>query len=265
MNTGEMRLKVLGARGSLPVSGREFEIFGGATSCYQLQAGGETVFLDAGSGLCLARQEGDKAPVILLTHLHLDHILGLGMYPRFSGQGEPVRLYVPAADAREAEEKLAGLYSPPFWPLPLTEYAGAPQILPLALTLRIGPVQVTGMEGPHPGGCRILRLEYGGKKLVYATDIEVTEEIPPELAAFCEGADLILFDAQYSAEEAPGKRGYGHSTAEAGLALFEASGARKMRLIHHDPRATDAVLSAREEKLGCAAVRYARAGEEVLL
>ena len=81
MDKNKMSVTVLGTRGSVTVSGRDREIFGGNTSCYMIRAGGETVFLDAGSGLISAPVELPRPPPILLRHLHIDHVLGLGMYP----------------------------------------------------------------------------------------------------------------------------------------------------------------------------------------
>ena len=105
MNDTTMRLTVLGARGSIPVSGPQFALFGGSTSCYMVEAGGETIFLDAGTGLLSAPTAFARPPVILLSHLHLDHVLGLGMYPRLSRPGEKTRLMLPAASAREARAR----------------------------------------------------------------------------------------------------------------------------------------------------------------
>ena len=80
MKEHNMCLTVLGARGSLPVSDTKRSRFGGATSCYMVQAGSETIFLDGGTGLVSAPALSGKPPVILLSHLHLDHVIGLGMY-----------------------------------------------------------------------------------------------------------------------------------------------------------------------------------------
>ncbi len=85
------------------------------------------------------------------------------------------------------------------------------------------------------------------------------------LAAFAKGAGLLLYDAQYAEEEYEAHRGFGHSTAQKGLALMDACGAGRMLLVHHSPRSTDAELAAREEQIGREGVRFAREGETIVL
>ena len=91
-----LSLKVLGTRGSMAVTHRNQQIFGGNTSCYMVRAGDETVFLDAGSGILSAPVDFPRPPHILISHLHLDHVLGLGMYPRLVMKGRETLIHVPA-------------------------------------------------------------------------------------------------------------------------------------------------------------------------
>ena len=204
-------------------------------------------------------------PVILLSHLHLDHILGLGMYPRLSQKGKRTDIYVPVQAEEDAAALLNGVYEPPYWPLTLKNYAGDVRVLPLGLHLEAGGVAIDSIDGYHPGGCKVFRLRFGGKTLVYATDQEPDEEGFAALAAFAKDADLLLYDAQYTEDEHRIRRGFGHSTAQEGLQLMEICGAKQLLLIHHDPHSTDAELTARETALGRADVRYAREGETIVL
>lgn len=259
------QLKVLGARGSVPACGRDFAAFGGSTSCYLVQAGDKSVFLDAGSGILSAPVDFDVPPVILLSHLHLDHVLGLGMYARLSRKGLSTDIYVPAADDAAAEAALNGLYEPPYWPLTLKNYAGDVAIRSLPTALTFGDLRIDTMEGFHPGGCRVFRLSYGGKSLVYATDQEPDEVGLSALAAFSENADLLLYDGQYTEEEYEKRRGFGHSTAQRGMQLMQVCSAKKLLIVHHDPNSTDAVLQQREAAIGRSDVCYAKEGETIAL
>ena len=260
-----LRLKVLGSRGSVPVTDGKMRRFGGGTSCYMVSAGDQTIFLDAGTGLAGAPVYADRTPVILVSHLHLDHLLGLGMYPGLAKKGCAAKLFLPARSDEDALRLLNGLYGPPYWPLSLTEYAGELAVHALPERLEIGPVTVTCMQGHHPGGCAVMRLDAGRKSLVYATDCEPKAEDLPRLAAFCRDADLLMFDGQFTPKEAECRTGYGHSTAETGLELLRLSGAKRLLVIHHDPQADDAALEARERAIGRDDVRFARAGEEIVL
>ena len=171
MERSEFQLTVMGARGSIATGQRNCSVFGGDSSCYMVLAGDETVFVDAGSGISFAPSAYLKPPVILLTHLHLDHIIGLGMFPMLGVRGRKVRLYVPfCANSEEAAAKLDRVFAPPFWPLTLSGYEGDLEMLPLSECLRIGDLQVEAMAGNHPGGCMVYKLIYAGKSIVIATD-----------------------------------------------------------------------------------------------
>lgn len=265
MEKTAFRLTVLGTRGSMAVNGSRYDLFGGATSCYLAQAGEDSVFLDAGSGLIQAPVAFPRPPAILISHLHLDHLLGLGMYPRMVMKGLKTLLYVPVAPGKDPEQVLNSVYSPPFWPVSLSHYSGDIAIRPLAFPLQVGEIRVDGMEGNHPGGCAAIKLSWREKRIVYLTDYEYSEESFGRLTAFAAGCDLLLFDGQYTAEEADRRHGFGHSTADWGMEMMRKSGARRLLLVHHDPQSTDEILLAREKAIGRANVRYARNGEVILL
>ncbi|MCR4706809.1 MAG: hypothetical protein K5746_02570 [Clostridiales bacterium] len=257
------RLTVYGARGSMAISGNEYRLFGGRTSCYLVQAGIASIFLDAGSGMLSAPVDFPEPPLVLLSHLHIDHLLGLGMYPRLSWKGQRTGIYVPVQDPAEAERALCGLYSPPYWPLSLAGYAGDVQIHPLLFPLQAGEAIIDGVEGNHPGGCVAMRIRFRGKTLIYLTDYEYSSSSFPRLSAFSEGADLILCDGQYTQEQYETRKGFGHSTEEVGIALLETSRAKRLLLIHHDPHSTDSELLDRERQIGRENVHFAREGEVI--
>ena len=261
----QFRLKVLGTRGSMPVSGREYSIFGGSTSCYLVEAGEERIFLDAGSGLIHAPEDLPKPPTILLSHLHLDHILGLGVYPRLLREGFMTKLLVPVEAGKSPLDVLNAVYSPPYWPLSLTAYRGEVQLDQLTFPMQIGEVRVDGMPGNHPGGCMAIRLVYRGKSLVYLTDYEPEPASFQALSRFAEGTDLLLYDGQYSIEQYATRQGFGHSATDHALTMMRQSGAKRMLLVHHDPCSSDEILLDREKRLGLENVRYAREGETIEL
>ena len=259
------QLSVLGPRGSMATCRRDCALFGGDSSCYMIRAGDETIFLDAGSGLVAAPARYPKPPVILLSHLHLDHVIGLGMFPGFGEAGQRARVYLPfCEDAAEAAGLMARVYSPPFWPVELGRLKGEPEILPLPPVLRIGEVLAESMEGNHPNGAAVIRLRFDGRSIVYATDYEAEEDSFSRLCAFARDADLVLFDAQFTEEESQSRRGFGHSTAQAGMELMRRSGAGRLLLIHHAPTSTDEILLEREQALA-EGVSYAREGECISL
>ncbi len=262
--SGIFQLTVCGTRGSMATSRAETAVFGGDTSCYMVRAGDETIFLDAGSGIVSAPARYEKPPVILLSHLHLDHVIGLGMFPGFTVPGQKARLFIPfCKDREEASARMARVFSPPFWPLRLDEMEGRPELLPLPQSLRIGDVLAETADGSHPNGSKLIRLSFDGRRIVYATDFEHTEPAFARLIDFAEDADLLLYDGQFTDEEYPEKRGFGHSTIRKGEELMRRSGAKKLLLIHHAPASTDDVLLRRESSFDGDAIRFAREGDVI--
>jgi ribonuclease BN (tRNA processing enzyme) len=226
---------------------------------------GEAIILDAGSGILAAPVEFDHVPCIILTHLHVDHLMGLGMYPRLSKKGERTSIYVPASSHKEAESSLELLYSRPLWPVSLKGYAGQLRFAPVPETLHVGKVTIETIEGSHPGGCKVVKISCGDKVLVYATDFEHEQEATARLAEFADGADLLLYDGQYTSDAYEAHRGFGHSTAEEGVRLMERAGISRLVVVHHDPGATDAELAERERVFADKRVSFAREGEVIEL
>lgn len=266
MLSPDFQLTVLGTRGSIAMSGADYREYGGSTSCYMVQAGEDTLFLDAGSGLLSAPGSYPKAPVILLSHLHLDHVFGLGLSPLLTQKEQQIDLYIPFCETEEtARRQLDRIYSPPFWPVRLEELGAELRLRCVPARFSVGRIRVETMTGQHPGGCMVYKLSCAGKTIVFATDYEHGGESDARLAAFAQNADLLLYDAQFAPEEYERKKGYGHSTAEKGLELMERSHAGQLLLIHHDFKSTDRILLERENKLGTERASYAREGQTIIL
>ena len=263
-NTG-LCLKVLGTRGSMATNRSDQSIFGRATSCYMVEAGEETIFLDAGNGLLSAPVEFPRPPHILLSHLHLDHLIGLGMYPRLAKKGLETTIHIPVPRGKDPAKLLERVYSPPFWPVTLTSYAGDVRILPLSFPLQIGEVTVEGISGFHPGNSFIFKLSWRNKSIVYASDYEYEKTSFLRLIKLAKNADLVLYDGQYSSDELNTHRGFGHSSAEFALELLDRCGARFMWIVHHDPQRSDAELHAMAARINRNNVHFSREGDEIIL
>ena len=107
---------------------------------------------------------------------------------------------------------------------------------------------VTAQKHNHPGGAYSFRIERNGKVLVVCTDVEHGEQIDPRLVELARGADLLVHDAQYTAEELQKRRGWGHSSFDQAMQLAEMAGVKRLALTHHDPDHDDEFLL-RIEKL----------------
>lgn len=261
---------ILGARGSVPVSGGDFLRYGGATTCVLVRLAGQAVVLDAGTGLMdlpALLGSGEHGVPLLLSHPHADHLLGLPMCPLLFQPDFRLDMYAARRNGLGAEEQARALLSPPLWPVGPECLPSPPAFYDLPPRLEVGPITVESMEGVHPGGVSLLRLTGGGRRVVFVTDCTITESLLPTLTDFARDCDLLLCDGQYSDAEWPSRAGFGHSTWTAAARLGRDSGAKQVRVIHHDPAHTDRQLDAAEEELrrihlDCT---FAHAGEEVLL
>jgi phosphoribosyl 1,2-cyclic phosphodiesterase len=227
---------------------------GGNTSCVAVRCGKSEIILDAGTGL---RSLGDSrlaelrgAPfeaTMLLSHFHWDHIQGLPFF---------VPAYVPSTKltvigatngVMSLSDTLVHQMRAPVFPVRLDE-------LRSQLTLRevragepfaVGEATVRAAKLNHPGGVHAFRIEHGGRSVVYATDTEHYECLDPVLVGLAQGADVLIYDAQYTPEEyrgevGPSKVGWGHSTFAVGVEVARRAGVGELVLFHHDPRRTDA-------------------------
>ena len=90
-----MKLEFWGVRGTAPAPGTAWGRYGGHTTCSSVRVGpGQYIVIDAGTGLrelgdwIMAEEgDGDIRIDLLLTHFHLDHIMGFPVFaPLFSSR-----------------------------------------------------------------------------------------------------------------------------------------------------------------------------------
>ncbi len=242
---------ILGARGSIPVSGRDYSAYGGATTCVLLRLGGAAVLLDAGTGLLRLPDwvlEQRELP-LLLTHPHLDHLLGLPMCSYLVRSGRRLDIYAAPRGGLDTEAQIRRLLSPPLWPIGPDKFPAALQFHSLEASMDLGGLHVDALEGCHPGGVSVLRISGGGRRVVLATDCTLTPRLLPALQAFSRDCDLLLIDGQYSPAEWESRSGYGHNTWDTAACFGRDCGARQIRILHHDPAHTDAFLDLAAQEL----------------
>ncbi len=260
-----MKIKVLGARGSVPTTGKDMLIYGGSTSSVLVETEDRAIFLDAGTGIQTSPDIGDKQITILISHPHFDHLIGLPFFPYLSEKGIRIDLYGENRFGMTLNEHLTKLIAPPLWPLAMDYYPADTFCHDIESDFSIGDVSVSFMGSNHPGGGTIFRIERNGKSLVYATDYEHDKRCDQKLIDFANDTDLLFYDAQYTQEEYERFKGFGHSTVETGLSIMEQCHAKQLRFVHHDPRHTDEMLRKMEEKVACENIAFAKEGEEIFL
>lgn len=249
-----MNITLRGIRGSIPTFNPDTQLYGGNTSCIEVEENGSLLVLDAGSGITsLNFSENLNYPRIdiLLTHLHIDHIQGLGFFKSLFDASKEVHIWGPASSSESLRARLGRFFSPPFSPVYFRD-------LTCKLTVHevgdsrfdIGPFSIQSRFVIHPGPTIGFRVQSRQGVLTYIPDHEPAlgrSALQQELewlsgSELASGADLLLHDAQYTPEEYADKLGWGHSTMEDALQFASLTKVKKMLLMHHDPTHSDSQL-----------------------
>jgi phosphoribosyl 1,2-cyclic phosphodiesterase len=249
-----MRIRIWGARGSIPAPGRDKARYGGNTSCVQVTLSDDSVLvLDAGSGIrdlgpaCLAAQRIH----ILLTHLHLDHIQGLLFFAPFFQSETEIVIWGPPVPGRSLRDRIGRYLSAPLSPIEIRS-------LPAKVEFRkcpahewsIGPARIRAVPIRHRGPTLGFRISDADVSLCYLPDHEPALHVPlsdvePEWISglgLAERCSLLVHDCQYTDDEYSQRIGWGHSRLSDALMFAHRSQAEKVLLFHHDPLHTDGEL-----------------------
>lgn len=250
-----IHIEILGARGSVPVSGENYIKFGGATSCVRVfsDEDGEQkdneIYLDAGTGIVSAVPFPESKVHILMSHMHLDHLTGLPFFSGLFDSTRSVRIYAKPRGGLSVKEAAEKLFTPPFWPCGLTSFPADVRLKDMPDSMDIGSLHIETMEITHPGGATAFKITSNDKKFVYASDFEHSKVSLKRLFDWARGADLILYDGQYTTEEYEKFRGFGHSVPEIGLEMAQKADIKQLMITHHAPGHDDTFLSEWEERL----------------
>ena len=241
-----------GVRGSTPTVDRYTMRYGGNTPCLDLVVPDGTRFiLDCGTGLRMLSKQwsagaGPISAHIFVTHYHWDHIQGLPFFsPLYSPQNK-FHFYSFRSDflgRQSLKRVLEAQMALPYFPVDLsamsaerefTEMEGGDQVV-------IGDTRVTACHLNHPQGCLGFRFDTTAGSIVYATDYEPgRREFDAPLRELCQGADVLVADAQFTPEQvAAERRGWGHSSWRDSVRLAQVAGVRQLVLFHHDPDSSD--------------------------
>jgi phosphoribosyl 1,2-cyclic phosphodiesterase len=251
-----VRIRIWGCRGSIAAPGLDTARYGGNTSCIEVRLDdGTLIVLDAGTGArglgAALLQEPAERIDLLLTHLHVDHVEGLGAFEPIWRPDTDLHIWGPASPMVSLDDRLATYFSPPLFPLHLSE-------VPARCTFHdapdgerpIGGAVVRSDSIQHQGPTVGYRIEADGRVLTYLTDHEPAlgtdlETMPPEWIsgfALAFDSDLLIHDCQYTPQEYEHRFGFGHSSTEHVATFARRAGARRVVLFHHDPMHTDAEL-----------------------
>lgn len=270
-------IKFWGVRGSYPTPGAGTVKYGGNTPSVEVRAGERTIILDAGTGIIplgrdLARTNRTGEILLLLSHLHHDHSQGFPFFVPAYVAGAHLHIFGPDGTQESLKSVLERNQSAETFPLGLRDMASSKEIQAVrdsqiivwdesgvrvaessaglskeALVVRIHKSYA------HPGGVFVYRITWRGTSVVYATDTEGYEGTDRRLVQFARDADLLIHDAQYTAEHYrgqlkgfPSTQGFGHSTINMACDVAAAAEVGRLVLFHHDPSYDDLRIAANE-------------------
>jgi phosphoribosyl 1,2-cyclic phosphodiesterase len=254
MSTHDLTVRFLGVRGSIATPGAD-KTAGGNTACVEVTAGDTRIIIDAGTGLRVLgdermgrRRDGIEGPrhsTILLSHLHWDHVAGLPFFTPIYVPGHRVEIASGPNGVMSLDAAMRELFRAPFFPVDYATIQDQVSTRELRANdkFQIGDITITMAKLNHPDPVYGFRLEHGGQSIVYATDTEHFACVDPTLKKLAAGADILIYDSQYTPDEYPSKVGWGHSTWLAGAELARAAGVPQLVLFHHDPNRTDEALA----------------------
>jgi phosphoribosyl 1,2-cyclic phosphodiesterase len=251
-----MQVRVWGCRGSVAAPGPDTVRYGGNTSCVEVRLdSGHVLVLDAGTGMrALGVAMASDPPTevhVLLTHLHLDHLQGLGFFRPLFIPDVRIHLWGPASPVQGLADRIAIYMAPPLFPVQLED-------IPATLTFHdapdegvpIGSATIRAGKVQHQGPTVAYRIEEHGKALVYVPDHEpaLGNDLHAASTAWmsghdiCHAADVLLHDAQYRNHEYGDHIGWGHSSIGDAIEFACKANVDRLVLFHHDPYHSDTEL-----------------------
>jgi phosphoribosyl 1,2-cyclic phosphodiesterase len=271
-----VRARVWGCRGSLASPGPETVRYGGNTSCVEVRLDDDTlIILDAGTGIrALGIRVNEELPRtihLFLTHLHLDHLEGLGFFGPLWRPDTDLHIWGPPSPLRSLERRIARYLSPPLFPIHLSDIPSQPQFHDVPDDdWKISNAIIRARPVSHRGPTVGYRIADNGHTLSYIPDHEPAlgvdlRSVEPEWIsghAVANGADILLHDSQYTEDEYNQRVGWGHSSVVHVVTFAQVVEARQLVMFHHDPLHTDDML---EELLERAKELWASSGSIPIL
>jgi len=242
-----------GVRGSTPCSCEANHRYGGNTACVVVEADDmDPIVLDLGTGLrffgldrCAHRPFRATA---LVSHLHWDHVQGLPFFTPIHHEGARLDVIGPAqGDGRSLRDAFDTFVNPPYFPVGIDGLAGHLRFDAVGRdTFEVGRATVSALPVPHIGPTAGYRIEVDGAVIAYVSDHQQPHpgatDVADEVLELCRGADVVIHDAQYTADEFELKHDWGHCTLDYAVEVAAQAEARELVLFHHDPSHDDETM-----------------------
>jgi phosphoribosyl 1,2-cyclic phosphodiesterase len=272
-----MKVRFWGVRGSIPVPGRTTSRYGGNTSCVEVRPRGDApIIIDAGTGLRRlgkslmeeAFASGRGKAAILISHTHWDHVQGLPFFSPLYRAGNQIEIFARRRDTH-LEAVFSQQHGAPYFPVPLTAMQADMSFHALTegAQFELGRAKITSTRLNHPWIALAYRVEVDGAAVVYCSDTapftdlllgtefvvqapSLERPLPPDIAdelarlragvvALARGADLLIYDTQFTLAEYGLRPHWGHSHPDDAIAIARDAGVKHLCLFHHAPLRSD--------------------------
>jgi phosphoribosyl 1,2-cyclic phosphodiesterase len=254
-----------GTRGSISTPGRTTERYGGNTSCVTIFYKNTHIILDAGTGIRnfgldirdgIGNPESKPSLHLFLSHTHWDHIQGLPFFDPAYNRETTLTIYGSAYKEKFLASVLKGQMDKEYFPVSMAVFSADIRISEISEEIiHVGELTIEWQEQVHhPGGSVRYSLQADGKKIIYATDVELNrifqgntirgdaKALAQEYLEFVHNADLLIADGQYTKEEYSNKIGWGHSSIPLLLDVAYEAQVKQLAIFHHDPQHSDKFL-----------------------
>ena len=245
-----MLARFWGVRGSTPTPQTENMRYGGNTSCIELRTDSdEVLILDGGTGIrrlgTKLEKEFGHRPIrghIFFSHFHLDHIQGIPFFsPLYDPKNHFTFYFADRRDAQLVLDAVAGIMGSPYFPVDMSnlpckrDYV---RLLEGKLTVANTSIDVLPLN--HPQGSFGFRVMQNGRALTYCTDVELgVDWSDSNVRKLAQDSEFFVVDAQYTPEELPAHKGWGHSSWKQAVDIGTDANARQIALFHYNPNHED--------------------------
>src|ERR1043165_3713860 len=272
-----MKGRFWGGPGSIPRPGRPTSRYGGNTSCVEVRPrGGSPIIIDAGTGLRRlgkalmeeAFRDGAGKAAILISHTHWDPRQGLPFFSPLYRAGNQIEIFARARDT-QLEAVFSQQHGAPYFPVPLSAMQADMSFHALTegAQFDLGRAKVTSTRLNHPWIALAYRIEVDRAAVVYCSDTapftdlllgrefvveppSLDQPLSPDIAAelarlragviaLARGADLLIYDTQFTLSEYRLRPHWGHSHPDDAIAIARDAAVKRLCLFHHAPLRSD--------------------------